>query len=78
MAMKFLEKLRLKLGFDSQYAMAKHLGMIEASYRYLEKTAQGCEIKTLVDIKEKCGLSWNELGKFIEDDIKEARKAKKK
>src|SRR5262245_59296413 len=74
MAMKFLEKLRAKLGFDSQYAMAKHLGMIEASYRYLEKTSKGCELKTLVDIKDKCGISWNELGKLIEDEVKETKK----
>lgn len=74
MGMRFLAKIRDKMGFESQYKMAKFLGMIEASYRYLEKSAKGCDFKTLVDIKQKCGLSWSELGKLIEDEVKESRK----
>lgn len=69
MGMDFLKELRKRKGFDSRYKMAKFLGMLEASYSYLENKAKGCELQTLVDIKQKCGLTWNQLGKMIEDEV---------
>jgi hypothetical protein len=76
MGMRFLGKLRKQLGVSSMYKMAELLGMINNSYIYLEKKAKGCELQTLVDIKEKCGLSWSDLGKLIEDEVKEKSKKK--
>ena len=70
MGMDFLKELRAKKGFDSRYKMAKFLGMLEASYSYLETKAKGCELQTLFDIKEKCGLTWDQLGKMIEKELK--------
>lgn len=70
MGMKFLGKIRKQLGISSMYKMAERLGMINNSYIYLEKKAKGCELQTLVEIKEKCDLSWDQLGKYIEDEVK--------
>ena len=70
MGMKFLKKLRIKKGFTSQYQMAHHLKMLENSYRYLENKAKGCELRTLVQIKEKLGMTWGELGKLIEEEAR--------
>ena len=70
MGMKFLGKIRKQLGISSMYKMAERLGMINNSYIYLEKKAKGCELQTLVDIKEKCDLSWDQLGKLIDEEVK--------
>lgn len=60
------------------YKMAELLGMLNNSYIYLEKTAKGCDFETLVDIKEKSGLSWEKIGELIQEEVKENRKANKK
>lgn len=74
MAMRFLAKLRKDLGIRSMYKMAERLGMLNNTYIYLEKKAKGCELQTLVDIKEKCGLSWDQLGDMIEMEVKTYKK----
>lgn len=70
MAMKWLGKVRKLKGISSMYKMAELLGMINNSYIYLEKKAKGCDMQTLVTIKKKCGLSWEQLGSFIEDEVR--------
>lgn len=64
---KWLSEVRKEMGI-SLYAMAKKLGMIEASYRYLENEAQGCKIATLVKVKKVSGKSWEEIGTMFEKD----------
>lgn len=78
MRMRFLGKIRKQMGVPSMYKMAEILGMLNNSYIYLEKKAKGCDFETLVDIKEKSGLSWDQMGELIEDEVKENRKSKKK
>lgn len=70
MGMRFLAKLRKQLGISSMYKMAERLGMLNNSYIYLEKKAKGCDLQTLVDIKNKCDLEWPELGRLIEEEVK--------
>lgn len=74
MAMKVLAKLRKELGISSMYKMAEKLGMLNNSYIYLEKKAKAVTFQTLVDIKEKCGLTWEKLGKMIEDEVRSGRR----
>ena len=66
--MKFLKKLREKRGLTF-YGAAKKLGMIQQSYIHLENKAQGVKMKNLVAIKKEYNLSWDELGKLIEDEF---------
>lgn len=76
MGMKFLGKLRKQLDIGSMYKMAELLGMINNSYIYLEKKAKGCDLRTLVEIKDKCELTWEELGKLIEEEVRSKSKEK--
>lgn len=71
--MKFLKKLREDRGL-SLYAMAKYLGMIHQTYVHYETKAQGIKLDTLVSIRETLDLDWAQLGKLIEQDVKEIRK----
>jgi transcriptional regulator with XRE-family HTH domain len=71
-SMLFLKKLREERGL-SQYGMAKLLGMITGTYVHYEKKAQGIQLNTLVHIKKTLELSWEELGKLIEKEIKEQK-----
>lgn len=71
--MRFLKKLREDKGL-SLYAMAKHLGMIQQTYIHYETKAQGIKLDTLVAIREKLELTWEQLGKLIEQDVRDARK----
>jgi transcriptional regulator with XRE-family HTH domain len=76
-SMRFLKKLREQKGL-TQYAMAKHLGMIQQTYIHDENKGAGIKIETLSQIREKLGLSWDELGRLIDDEAKEQRKKKRK
>lgn len=67
--MKWLKRLRLQIGIESRYEMAKRLDMLDASYRYLEVVAKGCANETLVTIKRKTGKSWEQIGKLIEQEV---------
>lgn len=75
--MRFLKKLRERKGV-SQYKMAQLLGMIQQTYIYYESEAKGMKFKTLSRLREVLGLSWDELGKMIDDEAKESDKKTKK
>jgi len=67
--MRFLEKLRKKQKL-TQYAAAKKLDMLPQSYTHLEEKSAGCKLITLVKIKNAFALSWEQLGKLIEREVK--------
>ena len=71
--MKFLKKLREDRDL-SLYGMAKYLGMIHQTYVHYETQAQGIKLDTLVSIRDKLDLTWEQLGKLIEQEVKEIRK----
>lgn len=74
--MRFLKKLREDKGL-SQYEMATFLGLRPQTYFYYEKKAQGINLATLVDIRGKLEVSWQELGRLIELEVKENAKSLK-
>lgn len=65
--MRFFKRLRDKLGL-TKYEMARHLGILPQSYYYFEEKARGCSFEVLILIKKKLGLSWEEIGKLIEEE----------
>jgi transcriptional regulator with XRE-family HTH domain len=69
-AMRFLKTLREAQGL-TQYAMAKKLGLIINTYVQYETRAQGCNLEVLNHMRKILGLSWEELGRLIEKEIKE-------
>jgi transcriptional regulator with XRE-family HTH domain len=75
--MRFLKTIRESKGL-SQYQMANFLGLRAQTYFYYEKKAQGINLVTLADIRERLGISWAELGRYIEEEIKQERSTKTK
>lgn len=65
--MRFFRRLRDKLGL-TKYEMARHLGILPQSYYYFEEKARGCSFEVLILIKQKLNLSWEEIGKLIEEE----------
>jgi DNA-binding XRE family transcriptional regulator len=74
--MKFFEKLRDKKKL-TKYEMARFLGMLPQTYYYLEEKARGCSFEILCMVKDKMGLSWEEMGLMIEKEVKINTKEKK-
>lgn len=72
--MKFLKDIREERGL-TRYGMAKLLGMIPGTYYNYEDTAQGIQLAALVRIKRRLGLSWEELGRLIEAELKPEKEA---
>ena len=68
--MKFLEKLRKKLGL-THYSMAKRLGMTQQGYIHLETRGHSCRLETLLAIRSTFGFTWEQLGKLIDDELKQ-------
>lgn len=67
-AMRFLKKLREDRGL-TKYGMAKFLDMIPNTYTHYEEKAEGIKLEVLVDIKRRCGLTWEQLGKMLEKEV---------
>lgn len=66
--MKFLKKMREKEGW-SAYKMAGHLGLLPQTYAQYEKSAKGMRIKTLCQIRNRLNLTWDQLGKHLENEV---------
>lgn len=75
--MQFLKKLRDEKGL-TQYAMAKYLGILQQTYIHYEREAKGIRLEVLGDIREKLGLTWEELGKLIDEERRSDKKKAKK
>jgi len=69
--MRFFKNIRDSLGL-TKYEMANHLGMLPPTYYYYEDKAKGCSFEVLTLIRAKLGLSWEELGKYIDDEYSSA------
>ena len=74
--MRFLKKLREDLGLKP-YSMAKRLGLLTNTYVYYEEKAEGIKLEALSDIRRKLGLTWNQLGKMIDEEVATSRAEKK-
>lgn len=66
--MKFFKRLREDRKL-SKYEMANFLGMLPQTYYYYEDKARGCSFEILCLIRSKLKLSWEELGKYIDDEF---------
>lgn len=66
---KLFEGLRAKREL-TKYEMANYLGMLPQSYYYLEEKAQGCSFEVLSSVRAKSGLSWNQFGIMIDEEVK--------
>jgi len=75
--MQFLKRIREDRKM-SQYEMATFLGLRPQTYFYYEKKAKGINLDTLDSVREKLGISWEELGKLIHQEVTEDRKKAKK
>jgi transcriptional regulator with XRE-family HTH domain len=73
--MRFLKKLREDRDL-TQYGMAKYLGMLTNTYVHYEEKAQGIKLEVLSDLRKKLDLSWNQLGKLIDEEVEINRKGK--
>lgn len=71
--MRFLKKLRESRGLTA-YGMAKLLGMIPQTYLHYETKAKGIQLEILASIREKLELTWEELGKMIDIEVKDNNK----
>jgi hypothetical protein len=76
LTMRFFEKLRAKKGL-TKYEFARFLGILPQTYYYLEDKARGCSFEILCLIREKMGLSWDELGRLVDNEVKHNAKAEK-
>jgi len=65
--MRFFKKLREEKGL-SKYQMANFLGILPSSYYYLEDEARGCSFEVLMLIKRKLNITWDKLGKMIDEE----------
>ena len=63
--MRFLKEIREREGLTA-YGMAKKLSLLPQTYIQYERKAQGIRIKTLCNIRKKLGLTWDELGKYLD------------
>lgn len=72
--MEFLRKLRESRGL-TRYAMAKKLGLIQQTYIHYEEKAAGIKLDTLARIRQALGLSWDELGAMIDNEVKKKKKS---
>lgn len=73
--MKFLKKIREDKGL-THYGMAKELGMIHQSYIQYETKAQGMKFASLCKLRKDLGLSWDQLGRLLDEEFGE-KKGKK-
>lgn len=71
--MRFLRKIREAQGL-TQYGMAKKLNLLIPTYVHYETKARGINLEVLNSMRQKLGLSWEELGNLIEKEIKEYKK----
>lgn len=75
--MRFLRKLREDRGL-THYGMAKLLGMLTNTYSHYENKAEGIRLETLSKLRKTLRLSWSELGRMIDEEVKENQRAVKK
>lgn len=66
--MKFLKKLR---GDSKIGPWARKLGMYPQTWNYLENQAKDMAVTRLIDLKRKLGLTWDVVGKLLEEEFKE-------
>lgn len=71
--MRFLKKLREDRGL-TQYSMAKFLGLLTNTYVHYEEKAQGIKLEVLAHVRRKLDLSWNQLGKLIDEEVEANKK----
>lgn len=74
--MRFLKKLREDRGL-TQYSMAKFLGLLTNTYVHYEEKAQGIKLEVLSSVRRKLDLSWNQLGKLIDEEVEQNKKNSK-
>lgn len=68
MGVDTLKRIKDSRGYKS-YRMAKDLGISQTSYNYLEKKAKGLQISMLCRIRKTFGMSWQTLGKMLDEEF---------
>lgn len=57
--------------------MAKLLNLLTNTYVYYEETAQGIKLEVLSEIRKTLGLSWSEMGRLIDEEVRAEKKSQK-
>jgi transcriptional regulator with XRE-family HTH domain len=77
MGVDTLRKIKESRGYKS-YRMAKMLDISQTSYNYLEREAKGVQFSMLCRIRKAFGLSWQSLGKMLDEEFLDQTKGKEK
>lgn len=68
MGVDTLKRIKESKGY-TDYRMAKSIGISQTSYKYLERTAKGLQLALLCRIRRAFGLTWQGLGKMLDEEF---------
>lgn len=72
MKVQFIRIIREKLNM-TRYGLAKQLGVMPNQIQHYEEKGSGFKMEALCRLRQISGLTWNQLGKMLDDEFLEKK-----